>query len=127
MPHAFEPDAMRDTLQYLIASDIPAEHKRILIEALAQALRNGENEGRRLEAIQNAGSIWQPQETEAIAEFLRDKIARNWQHADELLMQLSGQLHRHPDDVRAKATELGFGIGVDYKLAKARVMPADEE
>ena len=35
-------------------------------------------------------------------------------------MQLAGELHRSTDDVRNKALEVGAGIGIDYRLAKAR-------
>lgn len=120
-----EAAALRETLQFLVASDMPAQHKRILMELVTQALRSGEAEVRRIDAVQKRGEQWQPHETQVVESFLQGKVARSWQHADEVLMRLAGELHREPGEVRRKATELGFGIGVDYRLAKARAMPAD--
>src|SRR6185369_5317508 len=111
--------ALRETLQFLVVSDMPAQHKRILMELVTQALRSGDAEARRIEAVQSIGEQWQPHETQAVEAFLQGKVARSWQHADEVLMRLSGELHRQPGEVRRKATELGFGMGVDYRLAKA--------
>lgn len=117
--------AMRETLQFLVASDIPAQHKKILIDAVMQALRSEEAAGR-LGAMQNVSEPWQPHETQIVEDFLQGKVASSWQNADELLMRLAGELHRRPDDVRRKATELGVGVGVDYRQAKARVVPKDD-
>lgn len=117
-----EAAALRETLQFLVASDMPAQHKRVLMELVTQALRSGEAEVRRMDAVQKLGEQWLPQETQAVANFLQGKVARSWQHADEVLMRLAGELHREPGEVRKKATELGFGIGVDYRLAKAQTL-----
>lgn len=119
-----EAAALRETLQFLVTSDMSAQHKRILMELVTQALRSGEAEVRRVDAEQKLGEQWQPHETQAVATFLQGKVATSWQHADELLMRLAGELHREPEEVRRKATELGFGIGVDYRLAKAHAAAA---
>jgi hypothetical protein len=102
-------------LQFLIASDIPSDHKSVLIDALTEALRIS------LQPQVTVSGIgpWQTHETAQLQTFLEGKLANSWQHADELLMRVAAQLHRDPGDVRAKATELGFGVGVDYRLAKA--------
>jgi hypothetical protein len=109
------PETIRATLQFLIASNIPSEHKAVLMEALTDALRNS-----LLENVTEGGTgPWQAHETDQLQTFLEGKLANSWQHADELLTRVAAQLHRNPVDVRAKATELGFGVGVDYRLAKA--------
>jgi hypothetical protein len=46
----------------------------------------------------------------------------NWQNADELVMGLAAKLNRSPNEIKAKAKELGFGVGVDYRLARASVV-----
>ncbi len=109
------PESIRSTLQFLIASNIPSEHKAVLMEAVTEALRNS-----LLEHVTEGGTgPWQLHETDQLQTFLQGKLANSWQHADELLMRVAAQLHRDPMEVRAKATELGFGVGVDYRLAKA--------
>lgn len=110
--------ALREALQFLIGSDLPAQHKRVLVEAVTQALRAGRSAEIDLEAKKPTPQEWLPQETERIAAFLHEKVAGSWQHADEILIGLAGELRRAPDDVRRKAIELGFGVGVDYRLAK---------
>jgi hypothetical protein len=102
-------------LQFLIASDIPSEHKTVLMEALTEALRSSQVE----DVVEGGTGPWQQHETDQLQSFLEGKTANSWQHADELLMRVAAQLHRDPGEVRAKATELGFGVGVDYRLAKA--------
>jgi len=110
------PASIRAALQFLIASDMPFEHKAVMIDALTEALRTS------LQPHVAVGGVgpWQVHETAQLQDFLEGKLANSWQHADELLMRVAAQLHRDPGDVRAKATELGFGAGVDYRLAKAR-------
>jgi hypothetical protein len=112
--------AMQATLQYLLTSDIPAEHKGVLIEALTLAMRTKRKIERNQEEIDQQGAPWEPQEAMQLEFYLSGKIASSWQHADELLMQAASQLHRSARDVRAKATELGLGVAVDYSLAKKR-------
>ena len=110
---------LRDTLEFLPQSNIPAEYKRVLIEMVEAALRAARAVVD-LPAGKQDGSEWQPQEVQVVEEFLKGKVAANWQHADEQLMHLAAQLHRAPDDVKKKASELGLGVGVDYRQAKAR-------
>lgn len=112
-------DALRDTLQFVASSSIESKHKRVLMDVLLRALRNIEEE-KRAEAIRSMVPEWQPNEEQAVSEYLRDKIAKSWQHADELTMHLATQLHRAPTDVREKAIAMGAGAAVDYRLAKAR-------
>jgi len=115
MASSHDPSAIRSTLQYLIASDIPSEHKAVLMQALTAALRS---QVQRESPVAAAGP-WQMHETDQLQTFLEGKSANSWQHADELLMRVAAQLHRTPVDVRAKALELGLGVGVDYRLSKA--------
>jgi hypothetical protein len=113
---------MRDALHFLVSSDIPAQHKRILIEVVAQAMRDDDAAALRCAALLEIdAAAWQPHEATTIQLFLQGKIARTWQHADEILMRLATELHRKPANVRTKATELGFGMGVDYRLAQEHV------
>jgi hypothetical protein len=111
--------SLQTTLQYMMSSDIPSEHKMVVIELLTSALR--EQDAQRIEAAspQESGA-WQEDETLKMQAFLSGKVASSWQHADELLMQLANHLGRDPNYVRSKATELGLGEGVDYRLAKLR-------
>lgn len=122
MSDTHETMAMRETLQFLIGSDMPAQHKSILIEAVTQALKTQQAEENRVAALKNVIQEWEPPETKIVADFLDKKLARSWQHADEIVMRLAGELHRDPGDVRQKAIELGFGGGVDYRLAKAQAI-----
>jgi hypothetical protein len=115
-----ETTAMREALQFLIGSDIPARYKGTLIEAVTQALRSGQAAESRLAAMEKAAPAWESRETSVVDSFLREKVASSWQHADETVMRLADQLHRDPHDVRRKAIDLGFGVAVDYRLAKAR-------
>lgn len=110
-------DAMRGALHFLMHSDIPAQHKRVLIEVVAQAMRDADTAARE-SALEPPDAEWQPHEATALQAFLEGKNARSWQHADETLMRLATELHRRPHSVRLKATELGLGAGVDYGLAQ---------
>ena len=122
MPDSNETVALREALQFLIASDMPAQHKRVLMEIVTEALKAGQvAETRRATAVSPVPAEWQPQDTETVAAFLQNKIARSWQHADETLMWLASELHRRPEDVRTKAVEMGLGRGIDYRLAKKSV------
>jgi hypothetical protein len=111
---------MRAALQFVLSTEIPSEHKAVLIEVLTDAMRQHDARIVQRDAALDSVEPWQVAETAQVESFLRGKIARSWQHADELLMNLAAQLHRNPNYVRSKATELGFGEGVDYRLAKIR-------
>ncbi len=116
-------ESLHDVLRFLVVSDMPAEHKRILIDVVTQALRDDAEALRDQEALQKADAVeWQAHEVAALETFLQGKIARSWQHADEILMRIATELHRQPANVRSKATELGFGAGVDYRVAKAAAL-----
>lgn len=117
---------MHAALQFVIASDIPAQHKAILIETLTQALRDQETAHVRQQAAGAASLHWQEHEMAQLRTYLQGRIANSWQHADESAMHLAAQLHRSPHDIRAKATELGLGVAVDFRLAKARPRPEEE-
>lgn len=114
---------LRATLQFLMTSDIPSEHKSVLIEMLTQVLREHDTTAIRGRVAAQVGGEWQADETAQLHEYLQGRVANSWQQADEVAMHLSAQLHRHPLEIRAKAVELGFGVAVDFRLAKARVRP----
>jgi hypothetical protein len=118
MPDSNETVALREALQFLIASDMPMQHKRVLMETVTDALKAGQVAESRMATVQHVSLEWQPKDTEIVTAFLQNKVARSWQHADETLMWLASELHRRPDDVRTKAIELGLGMGIDYGLAK---------
>jgi len=117
MPDTNPTAALRVTLQYLMTSDIPSIHKTVLIGLLTKALHE-DNSLSRAPVLQ-AEAPWQEQEMQLLTAFLSGKVANSWQHADELLMDISTRLHRQPQNVRSKASDLGFGAGVDYRLARA--------
>jgi hypothetical protein len=120
------PAALQSALRYVLTSDMPSQHRRILIEVLTQALREDEKAHIRQLSIERAGGPWQEHETALMQSFFQGRIAKGWQHADELVMRMANQLNRHANDVRMKATELGFGTAVDYRLAKAAAARSDE-
>ena len=91
------------------------------MKCLTQALRDQEGARIRRLTMERADGPWQQHETAQLESFLQGKVAKSWQHADELVMRVATQLNRHPADVKAKATELGFGVGVDYRLAKVLI------
>lgn len=103
---------IRETLKFLATSDIPVEHKQILTAVLEAALRR---------ELHQQVLDWQPAELDTIETALKGKVAISWQHADELLFKLAGQLQRSPDEVKKKAIEAGFGAGVDYWQARAHL------
>lgn len=121
------PSAITSALQYVIGSDIPSEHRAVLIEALTQALRDEQSAHIRDLVAKQAGGTWQSHELAQLRSFLEEKNARSWQHADEILMHLATQLHRSREDVRAKATEMGFGAAVDYRVARAHAQRASND
>ncbi|MET0659060.1 MAG: hypothetical protein ABW110_12995 [Steroidobacteraceae bacterium] len=108
---------IRDTLEYVLASAIPAQHKSVLIEALTEALRKQLDADDREQFVRQAGAPWQASEVEDLRMFLEGKVAKSWQHADELAMHIASQLHRSIGDVRAKAIEAGLGASIEYRRA----------
>ena len=117
---------MHAALQFVLDSEIPSQHKAVLIYTLTKALRDQEADRSREQASGEAGEHWQEAELAELRTYLQSKIARSWQHADESTMHLAARLHRQPHVIRAKATELGLGVAVDFRLAKARLEPGDE-
>jgi hypothetical protein len=109
-----------------MASDSMSDHKALLIETLTQALRDDDRAESTRQAVAQAGAEWQEHEITQLKSFLQGRLARNWQHADEGVMQLAAQLHRDPRSVRDKAIQLGLGAAVDYRLAKALRQAAGE-
>jgi hypothetical protein len=118
--------ALQGALRFVTTSDFPSEHKAILIDLLTQALRDDETAELSRRAVAQAGAQWQEHELAQLRSFLQHRLARSWQHADEGVMQLAAQLHRDPQAVRDKATQLGLGASVDYRFAKA-MQPQREE
>lgn len=112
------PAALHGALRFVIASDMPSEHKATLIEVLTQAVRDEEAAELHREAVAQAQGEWQEHEIVQLKTFLQGRTARSWQHADECVMHVAAQLHRDPGSVRQKATELGLGPAVDYRFAK---------
>jgi len=119
MQDSHRPTALHSALRFVITSHIPLEHKSTLIEVLTQALRDNEAAELRREEAARARGEWQEHEIEQLKTFLRDRIARSWQHADEGVMHLAGQLRRDPQSVRDKAIDLSLGASVDYRFARA--------
>jgi hypothetical protein len=111
--------ALHAALRFVITNETGAEHKPILIDLLTQALRDDETAELSRRAVAQAGAEWQEHEIAQLTTFLHDRPARSWQHADESVMQMAAQLHRDPQSVRDKATQLGLGASVDYRFAKA--------
>jgi hypothetical protein len=110
--------ALHAALRFVITSETGVEHKAILIDLLTQALRDDETAELSRRAVARAAGEWQDHEIAQLTAFLRDRLARSWQHADEGVMQLAAQLHRDPQSVRDKAAQLGLGASVDYRSAK---------
>jgi hypothetical protein len=109
---------LREALGFLPECNIPAQYKRLIIDAVETAARAAEASG--MPQVRPDASEWQPHEVQLVQEFLAGKVAANWQHADERLMHLAVTLRRTPDDIKRKASELGLGVGVDYWQAKAK-------
>jgi hypothetical protein len=109
-----------DALQFLISSDVPAGHKRVLIEAVTQALRMQQQQDTQVaEDERESSAAWQVSEEQELSVLLQGKAAKSWQHADETVQRVANHLQRESSDVRNKATELGYGVSVNYALAKA--------
>jgi len=111
-PH-LSSSAIRAAQKFVAGSDVPLPHRNVLLDIVALALKNAE------EAERNDDTHWQPEDVQIVATELTGKTAVSWQNADELLIRLAARLHRDPDEVKSKATELGFGVSVDYRLARS--------
>jgi hypothetical protein len=123
MLNTYTPENARETLQYVSTSEIPTQFKTLLISLLTEALRNWEDERIRTRDVAAVGEAWRPEEIAEVQAFLLGKIANSWQNADELLMHLATQLKRSPQDVRLKATELGYAAGIDFRVARTLARP----
>jgi hypothetical protein len=106
--------AMQATLRFLLASDMPAEHKRLLIELVTDALRRRDAKEAHEHALQRDMKPWDEDEVAQIAAYLDGKTARSWQHADEMVVALASLLHRDARDVREKAADIGFHAAVAF-------------
>jgi hypothetical protein len=106
--------AKRAALHFVHTSDMPSEHKVVILEVLRESLRNDQT------AALNPDEErpWSADDEAEIRNFLGNKSARGWQHADELAMSLAARLRRTPSEVRRKAVEMGFGVSVDFALAR---------
>jgi len=111
--------ALHAALRFVITSDTGAEHKAIVIDVLTQAVRDDEAAELKQRALALARGEWQQHEIAHLTSFLKDRPAKSWQQADESVMHVAAQLHREPQSVRDKATELGLGAAVDYRFAKS--------
>jgi hypothetical protein len=111
--------ALQAALQFVAASDMPSAHKMTLIDVLTQTMRDDDAAELRRREIAQAGAAWQEHEIAQLKSFLEHRLATSWQHADQCLMQIAGQLHRDPKSVRDKAAQLGLAAAVDYGLAEA--------
>jgi len=111
--------ALHAALKFVITSSTLSDHKATLIDALLSALRADETAELRLRTIAQAYPEWQEHEVLLLEAFLKDRVPKTWQDADESVMHLATQLHRDPRSVRDKAMEVGLGASVDYSLARA--------
>ncbi|MGH8178414.1 MAG: hypothetical protein ACREV5_19330, partial [Steroidobacter sp.] len=76
--------ALRDTLQFVAGSSIPAQHKSVLMDALTQALRAADHVDHCDEVQQKVTESWRTEEAQALEVFLQGKVANSWQQADEV-------------------------------------------
>jgi hypothetical protein len=115
-------DAPLDALRFLMTSSTPAQHKKVLIDVVVEAMRADETTQRDLvvKEQEQADTPWFPHEVETVREHLQGRVARSWQEGDELLMGLAAKLKRVHTNVRSKALELNLGAAIDYRLAKAQ-------
>jgi hypothetical protein len=111
--------AIRATLQYVVSSDAPAEHKAVLIEAVTRLLRAQESEAEHQRLSDLESRSWRTDELSHLDRSLDGKLAKSWQDADETLLLIASQLHRRSAEVRTKAVERGFTAAVDFAAAKA--------
>jgi len=110
--------ALSDALQFVIACEMPSQHKATLIEVLTHAMREESAAELRRHTVAREQGEWRDHEIAHLKSFLQGRTANSWQHADQCVMHVAAQLHRAPDSVRTKAAELGFGAAVDYQIAK---------
>lgn len=118
--------ALHAALQFVRAADIPPQHRTVLIEVLNQALHQQEHHSAERRVELPPGWEWQPHEIMLVQSSLEGKVAKSWQHADELVMLLAAQLNRDLRSVRAKATQLGLSAAVDYRVARGLAEQMDE-
>ena len=114
-------DAMQAALRFLLVSDMPADHKRLLIELVTDALRRRDAKQARDQALERDVKPWTEDEVAQMTAFFEGKSARSWQHADEMVIALALQLHRDARDVREKAADIGFGAAVGFKRPSRNV------
>lgn len=126
MDGAQPPVGLDATLQFVLAADLPVQHRTVLVHLLKRALseQGAGSSGRQGEV--SPGWEWQPHEITLVQSFLDGQLANSWQHADELVKQLAAQLRRDARSVRAKATELGLSAAVDYRVARALAQAPDK-
>jgi hypothetical protein len=110
--------ALSAALRFVIATDMPSQHKATLIEVLTQTMRDESAAALRRHAVAQAQGEWRDHEISQLKSLLQGRTATSWQHADECVMHVAAQLHRAPESVRTKAAELGFGAAVDFQIAK---------
>src|SRR5689334_10476796 len=106
--------AKRAALHFVHTSNMPSEHKAVILEVLSESLR----QDRCAPQAPEEERAWNETEETSIRAFLSNKTALGWQHADELVLSLSARLDRTPSEIRRKAVELGLGVSVDYGLAR---------
>jgi hypothetical protein len=106
--------AKRAALQFVYTSNMPSEHKVVLLEVLRESLEND----RTAAAIAPVERAWIEAEEAEMRALLANRPARGWQDADELAMALAVRLRRSPDEIRRKAVAMGLGVSVDYALAR---------
>jgi hypothetical protein len=110
--------ALSAALGFVIANDMPSQHKATLIEVLTHAMREESAAELRRHAVAQEQGEWRDHEIALLKSYLQGRTANSWQHADQCVMHVAAQLHRDPDPVRTKAAELGFAAAVDYQVAK---------
>jgi hypothetical protein len=118
MQNSEDRDALQAALRFLIASDMPANHKGLFITLVTDALRSRDAADQLQQARRQETKPWDERELATISEFLEGKVACSWQHADELVVALAGKLHRDFGEVREKASQAGFGAAVAFKSSR---------
>ena len=119
--HRHPSKAIREALPFVALSDLPAEHKSVVMEVIAQALNESE-EAERAGLGRNKMGPWDEAELQVVATHLQGKVAASWQNADELVVDLALRLNRVPTDVKEKGKELGYAVAVDYRAARERAL-----
>lgn len=106
--------AKRAALHYVHTSDMPTEHKVVLLEVLQQSLDRVRDEVPNVPVERP----WTEAEEAEMRVLLMNRPARGWQDADELAIAVGVRLRRAPGEIRRKAIEMGLGVSVDYSLAR---------